>query len=53
MQVNDARRKLMALMECGDYSSAATLLDEINFAYPEAGARLSAEVAEAYPRHTL
>jgi len=53
MDVSNARQKLMAYMECRDYSSAATLLDEINYAYPEAGAQLSLEVAEAYPAHSL
>lgn len=53
MQVTDARRALMSYMECGDYSTAASLLDELNHSYPEMGAQLSLEVAEAYPSHTL
>lgn len=53
MQLHDARLAVMAAMECADYSRAATLLDEYTAVYPEQGARLCAEVVEAYPEITL
>lgn len=49
MLQSDARRHVMAAMECGDQPRAETLLREYAYVYPDAGAQLYDEVREAYP----
>jgi hypothetical protein len=43
-----ARQHVMAALECNDTSRAETLMMEFEAVYPEAGAQLREEVAEAY-----